>query len=513
MTRSLYARLDQRFGARPPAIERQREVQNRISNFSEQFDTNVLFSAENSKKHIHVVIIGAGFAGLMAAATLSRTCRVSVFDARDRVGGRVWTQIDASKTRAIEAGAELIGYNHPTWLTLAKKFDLGLTVLTTEDAFTSLDLEMPLYIDGQLLSPKQAKQIYHEMEDVLANICAEAGKLSDPYKCWEMPQANQLDSMSLSDWIAARDCSQLTKQALEAQFANTNGVATSKQSYLANLAVIRGGAMHGKPDDYFTQSETVKCEQGNQMLAFKLAQQIVASGGSVTTSTPIASIAIEKDKIAIRSARGDVIEADYAVLAIPPSLWPSGGPSDIEITPPIPNEFRMSMGMAVKYLSELKTRFWFGDGLSPNAMSDTIGMTWDGTDNQIQLDGQTVELSVFAGGHAAQFAVELLERSGADELNAFYEREIGKLFRGYSINRLPAPKFICWPHDQWTKAGYSCPAPGEVTRISPFLNRPFHDRLIFAGEHCCLPFFGNMEGALQSEIAAASSIVRNEGLV
>ncbi|WP_370129666.1 FAD-dependent oxidoreductase [Bradyrhizobium ottawaense] len=54
---------------------------------------------------------------------------------------------------------------------------------------------------------------------------------------------------------------------------------------------------------------------------------------------------------------------------------------------------------------------------------------------------------------------------------------------------------ICWPTERWTRAGYSCPAPGEVTRIGPFLNRPFHGRLVFAGEHCCLPFFGYMEGA------------------
>jgi monoamine oxidase len=513
MTRSLYARLDQRFGARAPAVERQREVQNRIANFAEQFDAHVLFSTERSKKQTHVIVIGAGFAGLMAAATLSRTCIVSVFEARDRIGGRVWTQVDRSKNRAIEAGAELIGYNHPTWLMLAKQFDLGLTVLTTEEAFTSLDLEMPLYLDGQSLSSKQAKQIYNEMEDALANICAEAGKISDPYKCWEIPRADKLDSMSVSDWIAARDCSQLTKRALESQFANTNGAATNRQSYLANLAAIRGGAMHGKPDDYFTQSETVKCEQGNQMLATKLAGQIVASGASVTLSNPIVALDIRKDNVAVRTARGDVFEADYAVLAIPPSLWPSGNPGDIEITPPISREFRMSMGVAVKYLSEVRTRFWFGEGLSPNAMSESIGMTWDGTDNQIQLDGQTVELSLFAGGRAAQFAIELLDRSGVDELNAFYERELGKLYRGYSSNRLPAPEFVCWPHDPWTKAGYSCPAPGEVTRIGPFLNRPFHDRLVFAGEHCCLPFFGYMEGALQSGVAAAALISRNEGLI
>ena len=173
----------------------------------------------------------------------------------------------------------------------------------------------------------------------------------------------------------------------------------------------------------------------------------------------------------------------------------------------------MSMGTAVKYLSEMKARFWFASGLSPNAMSDSIGITWDGTDNQLQLDDQSVELSLFAGGHAANSAIDLLDRSGLKELNAFYAREIGKMYLGYSSNRASTPQFVCWPHERWTRAGYSCPAPGEVTRIGPFLNRPFHNLLFFAGEHCCLPFFGYMEGALQSGAATASAIVRNQGLI
>jgi monoamine oxidase len=317
--------------------------------------------------------------------------------------------------------------------------------------------------------------------------------------------------MSLGDWVSTLGCSPVAKRAIEAQFENTNGAPVHKQSFLANLAAIRGGALHGKPDDYFTQSETVKCEQGNQMLATRLAEEIVHAGGVVATSTPISSIKLDRDKVTVTSASGVVTEADYVVLAIPPSLWPSGGPSDIRIDPPIPPEFHMSMGLAVKYLSAVKTRFWFGAGLSPNAVSDTIGVTWDGTDNQLQLNGEPVELSLFAGGPAAASAIDLLKRAGPEGLDAFYAREIGKLYGGYAGNRASA-QFVCWPQERWTRAGYSCPAPGEATRIGPFLNQPFHDRLFFAGEHCCLPFFGYMEGALQSGEATAFAIARSERL-
>jgi monoamine oxidase len=169
------------------------------------------------------------------------------------------------------------------------------------------------------------------------------------------------------------------------------------------------------------------------------------------------------------------------------------------------------MGSAVKFLSPVKSRFWFGSGSSPNATSEIFGVTWDGTDNQMQIDGAPVELSLFAGGGAAELAVELFDHDEKD-VRTFFARELSKVYPEYHAELASKPQFVCWPRDRWTKAGYSCPAPGEVTRIGPFLRAPFHDRMHFAGEHCCLPFFGYMEGALQSGADAAAAVIRSEGL-
>ena len=56
-----------------------------------------------------VVIVGAGIAGLAAAAKLSEAgIAVVVFEGRDRIGGRIFTQHDAATGAAIELGAEFI---------------------------------------------------------------------------------------------------------------------------------------------------------------------------------------------------------------------------------------------------------------------------------------------------------------------------------------------------------------------------------------------------------------------
>ena len=65
---------------------------------------------------MRVVVVGAGFAGLMAAWRLTQGgCEVVVLEARDRVGGRVWSQelIPGDRRTVIERGAEFVldGYD------------------------------------------------------------------------------------------------------------------------------------------------------------------------------------------------------------------------------------------------------------------------------------------------------------------------------------------------------------------------------------------------------------------
>src|SRR5690242_18831645 len=56
-----------------------------------------------------VIIVGAGAAGLMAAYELTRQNKsVLIVEARDRIGGRIYTIDNESFTSPVEAGAEFI---------------------------------------------------------------------------------------------------------------------------------------------------------------------------------------------------------------------------------------------------------------------------------------------------------------------------------------------------------------------------------------------------------------------
>jgi monoamine oxidase len=68
-----------------------------------------------------VIVIGAGAAGLAAAAALGRAGRsVVVLEARDRIGGRMWTRMEPGLAAPVELGAEFIHGNSPETLQLLR---------------------------------------------------------------------------------------------------------------------------------------------------------------------------------------------------------------------------------------------------------------------------------------------------------------------------------------------------------------------------------------------------------
>jgi monoamine oxidase len=507
--RSLFYGLHRRFGTRISGSDRQDFVQKKMNSEARNLcptDAEARRYVPRGTPRPRVAIVGGGFSGLMAGYSLAKYCDVTVFEARDRIGGRVW-----SKTRSsgvVEAGGELIGYNHPMWLRLAKQFGLGLSVITSDANFEALNLDMPLYLDGRKMSDAQMKTIYDEMYAAFDKMARRAERI-DARKPWLATNAHNLDKTRLSEWIASQKhyCSRLTRLAMKEQFSNDGGQPADKQSYLAMLAVVRGGALHKHPNAFFTQTETLRCSEGNQTLAHCLADFIRNDDGVIHLSAPVRAIDIDDGEV-ILEVEGKAPETvDYVILAIPPSLWPGGKFGKITITPQLPREAYISMGTAVKYLSPLKERFWIKAGLAPTATSSQFGVTWEGTDNQIAVPGKDVELSLFAGSTVARSALTKWTSGGKSAVDAFYAARIGKIYKGYANNLSQSPEFMAWPADPWTGAGYSCPAPGEVCKAGPLLTKAFHKRMFFAGEHTCFAYFGYMEGALQSGHRAALAVL------
>lgn len=428
-----------------------------------------------------IIVVGAGFAGLACAYELRAAgFDVTVLEARKRIGGRVFSRNDIAQSRGtVEFGGELIGANHPHWQAYALRFGLSLVELSDEE-----DIAAPVLLGERLYTAEEADGLYEAMsvgEDALTA----AADSVDAVAPWRTADAAALDAQSLGTFLDSLGLDPDAANALHLSMASDNAAPTSRQSLLAILAMIKA---HGG-GDFWTLSETHRCQGGNQQLAERFAQALGPE--RLMLDTPVASVRPRSGGGArVTTRAGAIMDCDLAVLAIPPSLWAG---LDLDPRPPAPQ-----CGPAIKHFSVLSARPSEFATLSQYALTDGLPtMTWDG------LDGQDLAEAVlvgFAGADPAERASAMTAEQRDAMVAATYDRLYPSL-RERTLRRLTAN----WPRDPFTQTGYSFPAPGQITNLRDHLIRGY-PHLAFAGEHLSTGFPGYMEGALDSGVALARAL-------
>ena len=131
----------------------------------------------DSLKATRVAVVGGGLAGLMAALELGQQgAKVTLYEARTKVGGRVSSSKDFAAGRITEEGAELIGSFHTTLLELALKYRISMITRASDDAYDRQGLKLKLELRGRELSNEDYFLVSDEMENVLESIAKENPK-------------------------------------------------------------------------------------------------------------------------------------------------------------------------------------------------------------------------------------------------------------------------------------------------------------------------------------------------
>lgn len=245
----------------------------------------------------------------------------------------------------------------------------------------------------------------------------------------------------------------------------------------------------------------MRCDGGNQQLAFKLAEAIGAN--RIRMGNPVADIQLANNGVSVRLANGEQLEADVAVLTVPPSAW-----EHFNITPALPDNYRIATGPAIKYLSKVLRPFWKDDGLGPSSLSDTpVGHTWEGTDGLLESDDETACLTVFSGGNPAQQCLDFPTNQRKERFGKYLEA----LYPGFRKN-FQKGMFMGWPNEKWTQCGYSQAGLGQATTVWPNFWKGYENKLFFAGEYASWKFTGFMEGGLHSGAVLARNLAKKLNL-
>ena len=430
-----------------------------------------------------VIVAGAGLAGLTAAFELQRRgARVTVVEARDRLGGRVWTRRDGfAEGQHAEAGGDMIDPDQQAIRRLAK--DLGLTlspILRRGFAFARQAARGPVITRGS-----EAGGLWAALAQA-AEPWVRAHRLNE--RQWAGPIARQLAGQSVADWL---DSIRANRQ-LRARMNGMRGFFLADPGHLSLLALVDQLATESSALDHFC-----RIRGGNDRLAAALACTLEQP---VRRNTMVRAVAQSRGKVRV-TVRGrdgqDHMIADALVLALPATMM-----RRLTFTPPLPSPQRKAFddlhyGPATKTLLQFDRRFWRRAGKPLAYGTDLpIGAIWDGNEEQ---PGRSGILTLLAGGSTSHDTKRLLAKGGAEAVVARLT------WLGATKAVLRAACHVSWEDDPFVRGGYAVFQPGYDPEQRAWLSRP-HGRILFAGEQTSLRWQGYMNGAVESGLRGALEV-------
>lgn len=443
-----------------------------------------------SNKELHCVVIGAGLAGLAAAYRLrQRDCRVTVLEARDRLGGRILTHrfVEAPELNC-ELGGEWIGKNHPHMRGLCNTFRLETEPHQYANSFWDGVTPIKLIPPGQWCMSGEAHEIWK--------------RFAAKFKMYGPKQWKEMDTI---DWWTQLKLLGFTREDLlrrdlmdSTDFGETirmNSAYTAATEYLPTKDEV--------VDD--TDEMDFKIVGGNSNLVNALADAIGRE--NIRTNNAVAAIRHQSDRVSIEVDGGSAsICADYCVCAIPARCllniaWGKTSPHK-----------KLKAAKELQYARITKTavlcsqRFWpsptkGGFSVCTNLASD---FCFDSTFGQ---DGKHGILSSYAVGDKA----DDIASSPPDQLQYWIVEDVAHALNltwneKQSMDTAVAIKQKAWQADPLTQGAYAFYRPGQWFTVMPALKEPFQ-RVFFAGEHIAA-WQGFMEGAVATGYEAAESILK-----
>jgi monoamine oxidase len=158
--------------------------------------------------------------------------RVTILEAVATAGGRVDTL--KPPHGFVEAGAELIGKNHPRWISLPHFFNLGLAPISGDDVYEAQHLKQPVVIGNRRLSgdagDREEELIFRQMRWALSHLNCRANSVN-PYEPWKARHAERWDRMTVGEWLdRLRGLRRATKSLLEFDLSTNQAVSIHRQS-------------------------------------------------------------------------------------------------------------------------------------------------------------------------------------------------------------------------------------------------------------------------------------------
>jgi monoamine oxidase len=387
------------------------------------------------------VVIGAGAAGIAATRTLKNAGKkVLVLEARDRIGGRAWTD-ETFAEFPVELGAEFIH---------------GAKVITHEFVKEAGLSEIPVDRFGKLRwgdgKAKLVANLPHHLQDSFRKLWHDYEGLVNV----ELPR-----DLSLADYLKAKGHETHALQMADVLLAQTCVASL----YDLSCKDLQRDMQHGD-----THGAESRIREGYKALFSYLSRDL-----DIRLSSPVHTIAQDKSGVTITS-NGNHYRARTCIITLPVTILQSGA---VQFSPALSFEKQctlhaLKMEAGTKLLYTFTEAFW--DDTLTYMLHDDLASRWwtpgHGRKNSSVITCYTTSARARAIDTMTETNALTL---GLQQLSKLLDVSFEKL-----SGSLTTSKRVSWAHDEYAQGAYAHVPPGAAeARID--LAKP-EGRLFFAGE-------------------------------
>jgi len=416
----------------------------------------------------HIVVIGAGAAGLMAARELAAAGRrVTILEARERCGGRIWPLPVSEFGYAAEGGAEFIHGEAPVTHALLREARLSLQTIKGQRWTT----------EGGTLSRRAPEDAYgSELHAALQTLTQDMSVAEFLKRNFGGSKYDRL-RQSIERMVQGYDAADPSRASILALREEWMGTGRSTQ------ARIVGG--YGALIDFLA----AECRSRGVVIQF----------GAVASAIETAA-----GKVMVRCADGSSLACSTVLLTVPLPLL-----QDIAF-PPAEHEkisaaADIGFGNVIKLLLRFETRWWLARGeladLTFLLSQQAIPVWWT------QHPAESPVLTGWFGGPRTGALAHLSEQdlieTGLSSLADVFGVPVALLKA-----QLGAARAINWAYDPFARGAYSW-ATTATREAQSVLARDDGSSIVFCGEALYRgPDMGTVEAALANGQDTARAILR-----
>ncbi|PYH79800.1 flavin-containing amine oxidase [Aspergillus uvarum CBS 121591] len=458
-----------------------------------------------------VIVVGAGFSGLQAAYSAQQAgLSTLVLEARDRVGGKVWSVPLASGRGCVELGAAWINDTlQPRVWAYAQRFGMKVVQqrLAGQAVMEPSEEERFLFPFG--VTPEFSEAEKKSLEYVRDHIQAESLKSG--------PVSAEDDSTTLEEYV--RNLGALPKviQMVNLWAQVMHGVEASEESagWFIDYCRRNRGLLAVRADDasggqYLRFQDgpplTSATRKGAQTIATRLAALI--GHQNIHLSTPVHAIHDHSSHVTVTTSTTKSYTTRKLILSLPSTMY-----KELTITPPLPPAVRTVTDATVlgdynKAIICYNTPWWRAQNFN-GYFASYAGPVILARDTSVD-EKRHFSLTCFVNGAPGRAWSRLLPH----ERRAAVLKQLARVF-GQDANSdvwRPIEMFDqIWQHERYSRGALApITAPGHLTQYEEVYGRAVGN-VHFVGTEYSQVWKGYMEGALWSGEKGAEEVVRALG--